>query len=80
VAAAAALLGLLDFLMSLPELSQRRAWIQARRKRTDEEIFARFGDYWSNAVPSPHPDLHIDLRERVMRVLDPSPRPHAERR
>jgi hypothetical protein len=80
VAAAAALIGPRDFLMSLPELSQRRAWIQARRKRTDEEILARFGDYWSNAVPSPHQDLHIDLRERVMRVLDPSPRPHAERR
>jgi GT2 family glycosyltransferase len=76
VAAAAALLGLHDFLQSLPELSRRRASIQARRKRTDAAIFDRFGEYWSNAVPSPHPDLHLDLRARVMRVLDPSLRQH----
>lgn len=68
-AAGAALLGLQDFLRMLPELSARRAWLQERRKRTDAQIFGRFGDRWIDAVPSARPDLHGELREGLISVL-----------
>jgi GT2 family glycosyltransferase len=66
---AAALLGIQDFLHMLPELSVRRASLQARRKRSDAEILARFGDRWTDAVPSARPDLHAALRDQVMAAL-----------
>jgi hypothetical protein len=34
----------------LPELSGRRAWLQARRKRSDADILAMFGDRWTAPV------------------------------
>jgi GT2 family glycosyltransferase len=64
-----ALLGIRDFLESLPALSARRAWIQARRRRSDAEIVARFGGNWQSGVPSAHVDLHLELRNRVMTLL-----------
>jgi hypothetical protein len=70
-AAGATLLGLHDFVRMLPELSARRAQLQARRKRSDEEIFARFGGRWTAAVPSIRGDLHAALRAQVMDVLRP---------
>ena len=66
---AAQLLGIHDFLAMLPELSARRAWLQARRRRSDAEILARFGGCWMEAVPSPHGQLHIALRERLLAAL-----------
>ena len=68
-AAAAALLGIQDFLHMLPELSARRSSLQAQRKRSDAEIFAMFGDRWTDAVPSARPELHAALRDQVMAVL-----------
>jgi GT2 family glycosyltransferase len=68
-ATAAALLGVQDFLRMLPELSARRASLQARRKRSDAEILSRFGDRWTAAVPSARADLHGALRDRVIDVL-----------
>jgi GT2 family glycosyltransferase len=65
----AALLGLEDFLDMLPELSERRAWLQSRRTRTDAEILGRFGDRWTAAVPSARLDLHDALRRQLMDVL-----------
>ncbi len=63
------LLGVRDFLEMLPELSRRRAALQARRTRTDAEILARFGGQWTAAVPSAHFPLHEALRNHLMDVL-----------
>ena len=68
----AALLGIQDFLHMLPELSARREWLQARRKRTDAEIVGRFGGHWRSAVPSPHMALHEPLRRELLAVLSRS--------
>ena len=65
----AALLGLQDFLTMLPELSLRRARLQARRVRSDAEIFEGFAERWTAAVPSPHDDLHAQLRNLVISAL-----------
>ena len=67
--AGAMLLGLHDFVRMLPELSARRAHLQARRKRSDDEIFRRFGGHWAAPVPSIRGDLHAALRAEVMDVL-----------
>jgi GT2 family glycosyltransferase len=74
VTAGAALLGIHDFLGMLPELSARRAWLQARRKRTDRDIFSRFGDRWTAAVPSARAELHAALRDQVIEFLGISDR------
>ena len=68
-AAVAALLGVRDFLDMLPELGRRRAWLQARRRRSDAEIVERFGGHWRSAVPSPHLDLHVGLRRELVDTL-----------
>jgi len=68
-AAVAALLGVRDFLDMLPELSERRAWLQARRTRSDAEIIERFGEHWRSAVPAPRPDLHAGLRRALVDTL-----------
>ena len=68
----AALLGVQDFLHMLPELSARREWLQARRRRTDAEIVGRFGGHWRSAVPSPHMALHESLRGELLAVLSRS--------
>jgi hypothetical protein len=65
----AALLGVQDFLQSLPEASTRRAWLQGQRKRSDAEIIGMFGGHWRSAVPSPHLALHRELRAEVLAVL-----------
>jgi hypothetical protein len=69
----AQLLGLQDFVAMLPELSARRAKLQRQRRRSDAEIVSRFGDHWQSAVPSPHLDLHIALRDRMLEVLRVQP-------
>ena len=68
-ATVAALLGVQDFLDMLPELSERRAWLQARRTRTDAEIVERFAGHWRSAVPSPRLDLHLGLRRDLLDTL-----------
>jgi GT2 family glycosyltransferase len=65
----AAVLGVKDFLEMLPELSERRATLQARRTRSDAEILGRFGDRWTAAVPSARQDLHEALRRQLMEVF-----------
>jgi hypothetical protein len=67
--AAAALLGIRDFLDSLPELSARRRALQARRRRTDAEIIGRFGEYWLSPVGSPQHDHHIHLQEALVNAF-----------
>ena len=67
--AAAALLGIRDFLDSLPELSARRRALQARRRRTDAEIIGRFGEYWMSPVASPQQDDHVDLQETLVNAF-----------
>lgn len=67
--AAGRLLGIQDFLHDLPALSARRAEIQGRRQRTDEEIIARFGGNWLSPVPSAHQPLHNELHETLVRAL-----------
>lgn len=63
--AAAALSGVHAFLDSLPELSARRALFQASRRRTDADIFARFGTHWLSPGVAPrqreHEALHATL-------------------
>jgi hypothetical protein len=53
----------------VPELSARRAWLQARRKRSDAQIVEMFGGRWSSAVPAPHQALHHELRAGLLEVL-----------
>ncbi|MEZ5286825.1 MAG: glycosyltransferase [Vicinamibacterales bacterium] len=65
----ARLLGIRDFVRMLPELSERRAWLQARRRRTDADIVGRFGAHWNSAVPSTRLDLHLELRRGVAAAL-----------
>ncbi len=69
IAVVAALLGVGDFLDSLPELSARRAWLQRARRRSDAEILERFGANWRSGVPSAHQDLHLTLRDEVIDLL-----------
>jgi GT2 family glycosyltransferase len=69
IGSVAALLGVRDFLEALPELSARRAWLQAARRRSDAEITDRFGDHWRSAVPSAHFDVHLALRNEVAKIL-----------
>jgi GT2 family glycosyltransferase len=65
----AALLGIRDFLESLSQLSARRAWLQARRRRSDAEIVSRFGANWLSGVPSAHVETHLALRNQVATLL-----------
>jgi hypothetical protein len=69
----AKLMGIGDFLAMLPDLSRRRAWLQARRRLSDAEIVRRFGGHWTSAVPSTRLDLHVDLRNALLGVLRVDP-------
>ena len=62
-AASAALLGVQEFLASLPELERRRKWLQARRRRSDLEILKPFNSEWlfsSNAARDELRDVLIE--------------------
>ena len=67
--AAAALLGIRDFLESLPTLTARRRALQARRRRTDAEIIGRFGEYWMSPVASPQQEDHVDLQKELVKAF-----------
>ena len=69
----ARLMGLLDFVAMLPELSERRARLQGQRRRSDREIVERFGANWTNAVPSERLDLHMALHDAMLDVLRVKP-------
>jgi GT2 family glycosyltransferase len=66
---AARLVGIHDFLESLPELSARRRTLQARRVRSDAEIFGRFGARWLAPVPAAHQKLHDELHGTLVKHL-----------
>lgn len=65
----ATLLGVQDFIDMLPELSARRAALQAQRRRSDAEIIGQFGDRWRSAVPAPRQALHESLRRDLLAAL-----------
>ena len=67
--AAAALLGIRDFLDGLPALSARRRTLQARRRRTDAEIIGRFGEDWMSPVASPRQEDHNELHETLVKAF-----------
>jgi hypothetical protein len=67
--AAAALVGLHDFLRSLPALSERRAGLQSARRRSDREILARFNRHWTSPAGSPHQTEHDELQRTLIEAL-----------
>ena len=68
--AAAALSGVYAFLDSLPELTMRRAGIQAMRRRTDAEILSRFGTHWLSPGRASRQQEHEALHATLIDVLD----------
>jgi GT2 family glycosyltransferase len=68
-AAAAELLGVRDFIDSLPELAARRAWLQARRRRRDAEILSRFGRWWLSPTSAMRQEAHTELTEDLIDAL-----------
>jgi GT2 family glycosyltransferase len=63
--AGARLLGLHEFLKSLPELGERRRDLQARRVRTDREVLGPFSSNWLSSTPSAG-QLDHDQLKRVL--------------
>ena len=53
IGAAAALAGLYAFLLDLPQLSERRAAIQSKRRVADQDVVSTFGGHWVNPGPVP---------------------------
>jgi len=64
--AAAALLGVHDFLLNLPVLSDRRAWLQSARQRSDREILSRFDRHWTAPVATPHQLIYEQLQRTLI--------------
>jgi GT2 family glycosyltransferase len=64
--AGARLLGLDEFLKSLPELTERRLALQARRARTDVEVLGPFSTHWLSSTPSVGQRAHDEL-QRILR-------------
>lgn len=62
----AELLGLRDFLDSLPELSKRRRWLQSRRRRSDREILGAFGRWWLSPVSAAWQEAHFELTDNLV--------------
>jgi len=50
---AAALAGLYAFLLGIPQLSERRAAIQSKRRVADQDVVSTFGGHWVNPGPVP---------------------------
>jgi hypothetical protein len=68
-AAAAALAGIHDFLIGIPELSERRAWLQTRRRRSDREILGRFASHWIDPCVAPRQREHNDLQRILVETF-----------
>jgi hypothetical protein len=69
IEAVAALAGLREFIESLPALSDRRARLQASRRRTDREILGRFGEHWTSPVGAPHQVEHEAFHRALLDSL-----------
>jgi GT2 family glycosyltransferase len=69
IAAAAALIGLHDFLTGLPALSRRRAWLQEHRRRTDREILGRFNGHWTSPVGAPHQARYEQVHDTLVEAF-----------
>jgi hypothetical protein len=66
---AAALAGVYEFLDGLPELSERRRWLQQSRRRSDAEIIGRFGRNWLSPGPAHHQLEHEELHHTLLETL-----------
>jgi GT2 family glycosyltransferase len=67
--AGARLLGLDEFLKSLPELVERRRWIQARRTRDDADVLGPFSSHWLSSTPSVAQRAHDELQQALREVF-----------
>jgi GT2 family glycosyltransferase len=68
--AGAALSGVADLLNELPQLSERRAMLQSRRRRRDRDILSQFGLNWLHPAVSPHQLAHEEIHRHLMSALD----------
>ncbi len=68
-AAGAILLGLSEFLRSLPQLRARRAMLQSLRERTDREILAGFAEHWLSPTPAPRQVEHDELQATLVEAF-----------
>jgi len=69
VRAAAAIAGLREFLLDVPQLSHRRREFQARRQRSDAEILGPFGSHWLDPCPAPDQAEHNAFHRRLVEIL-----------
>jgi GT2 family glycosyltransferase len=65
----AGLLGVTEFLHSLPHLERRRRWLQARRRRSDLAILAAFNQHWLSHSPSAHQRAHDELQRLLVEMF-----------
>jgi GT2 family glycosyltransferase len=70
IAAAAALSGIHDFLLSIPTLSERRRWLQRHRRRSDREILTQFDLHWLDPCGAPSGQReHNDLQRTLLKAF-----------
>jgi GT2 family glycosyltransferase len=83
IAAAATLAGVYAFLSDIPELVERRAQVQGRRRVEDRDVLGRFGTHWLDSSPARHHSLHREFHTllaeefalaALTRPLDPAAR------
>jgi hypothetical protein len=67
--AAATLAGVHELLDSLPVLTERRAWLQQARRRTDAEIVGRFGVHWLSSCAAAQQAEHDQLHRILVDLL-----------
>jgi hypothetical protein len=67
--AAAGLAGVSDFLVELPGLSPKRAWLQSARRRSDREILGRFGLHWTSPAVAPHQIVYEQFHQSLVETL-----------
>ncbi len=63
------LVGLTEFLESLPQLEQRRTWLQARRRRSDLDILGRFNQHWLSHSPAARQQPHDELQKLLVETF-----------
>jgi GT2 family glycosyltransferase len=67
--AGAALLGIQEFLASVPELERRRAWLQSRRRRGDLSILKPFNTEWLSPTPAACQKEHNELQHALVEAF-----------
>jgi GT2 family glycosyltransferase len=80
--AGARLLGLDEFLRSLPALTERRQWLQARRVRSDVDVLGPFLKNWLSPTPSAGQRAHDELQHvlcETLRIAEVPSAPASER-